>query len=286
MPNDRLAAALESWPKWSASPPTMVRELKGGLTNQSYLIQVGDTRLVLRLSAENANELGLDRALEIQVLQRASPSRVAPALVYGDPEGRVLITEYHAGACWQAMHSHEADKLQQLAQLLKTVHRLAPVDRVLDLHRRAEHYWLAINESNTPLVRTLRTLAPQLQDFFQRAAAACTQLRLCHNDLLAENLLIRNDAQLLALDWEYAAMGDPYFDLAVVIEGQQFDDASAQTLLEYYADVPIIAALQRLAPLRIIYCYLDLLWNLVQGVAPNQAMIESKFERLRNIVSA
>lgn len=277
--------ALASWPAWSDTPPALIGELEGGLTNQSYLLQAGDARLVLRLNAENTSELGLDRALEIQALQRASLAGIAPALVYSDPEGSVLITEYHGGQRWEATHAGEEDKLQQLARLLKTVHHLSPIDGILDLHARAKHYWLTIGEINTSLLQTLRTLAPQLQGLFQRARASCTQLCVCHNDLLAENLLLSDDGKLIALDWEYAAMSDPYFDLAVIIEGQQMNDASAQALLEYYADMPLNAALERLALLRVIYCYLDLLWTLVQGNTP-QSIIENKFERLRNLISA
>ena len=35
----------------------------------------------------------------------------------------------------------------------------------------------------------------------------------CHNDLLAANF-IRGAEQLWIVDWEYAGMGDRYFDLA------------------------------------------------------------------------
>ncbi|MGI9285624.1 MAG: choline/ethanolamine kinase family protein [Pseudomonadales bacterium] len=289
MPSDHLTAGLDSWPVWSATAPTLVGELKGGLTNRSYLLQTDDTRLVLRLNAENASELGLDRTLERQVLMRASRAKVAPGLVYSDPQGGFLITEYHGGRCWESKHSSDADKLLQLAQLLKTTHQLTPVDGILNLYQRAEHYWLTIDKAgagNSLVVQAIRALRQPLQNFFTRANKLCLQRCLCHNDLLAENLLIGNHGQLLALDWEYAAMGDPYFDLAVVVEGHQMDDAPIQILLEYYSDVPMNTALQRLALLRVIYSYLDLLWHLVQSGAPNLAMTKSKFERLRSLMSA
>ncbi len=289
MRNDRLTAALADWRAWSASPPAVIGELKGGLTNQSYLLQADDAHMVLRLNADNTGELGLDRALEQQVLHRASLAGVAPALVYSNPQGGVLITEYHAGQRWKIAHNHDANKLRQFARLLKTVHQLAPVDGALDLRQRAEHYWLTLNKAgpaNASLVHALRVLAPRLQEFFTRASAACTQLCVCHNDLLAANLLLTTNDHLLALDWEYAAMGDPYFDLAVVIEGQQFSDAAAQALLQYYANTPLNAGLQRLAPLRVIYCYVDVMWSLLQGHTLNRAIVERKFERLRYLLSA
>lgn len=289
MRSDRLKTALASWPAWSATKPSVIRELKGGLTNQSYLLQAGGKRLVLRLNADNTNDLGLDRALEIQVLQRASAAGVAPALVYSDQPRDILITKYHDGHRWEDNHSSDPNKLQQLAKLLKTTHGLPAVNGNLDLQQRADHYRLSMNKAGTangPLSQSIRALQQPLQEFFTHASKQCTHRTLCHNDLLAENLLTGNDAELIALDWEYAAMGDPYFDLAVVVEGHQMDDALVQILLENYTIERINAALQRLASLRVIYCYLDLLWHLVQSGAQNQAMLESKFERLRKLASA
>ena len=39
---------------------------------------------------------------------------------------------------------------------------------------------------------------------------------LCHNDLTVGNLLARGD-RLVAIDWEYAAMGSRYFDVAIAM---------------------------------------------------------------------
>ena len=40
---------------------------------------------------------------------------------------------------------------------------------------------------------------------------------LCHNDLTPDNLMIRGDS-LVAIDWEYAAMGSRYFDVAIACD--------------------------------------------------------------------
>ncbi len=289
MCSDRLTEALASWPHWNATEPSVVKKLKGGLTNQSYLIKADSAYLVLRLNAANTKQLGLDRALELQVLQRVSAAGVAPALVYSNLQSGILITRYHDDSRWVEKHSSESQKVQRLARLMKITHSLPSVDGALDLQQRADHYWQFINETDTAdssAAQSARTLQQPMQEFFTLASKLCTQQTLCHNDLLADNLLIGEDGKLIALDWEYAAMGDPYFDLAVVVEGHHMDAAAVQTLLTYYSDRPTKAALQRLSLLRAIYCYLDLLWNLVQSGAQNQAMFEDKVERLQHLTSA
>ncbi len=289
MRSDRLTAALASWPRWSATEPSVVSELKGGLTNQSYLIKAGSTLLVLRLNSQKTKQLGLDRALEIQVLKRASAAAIAPELIYGDPHRDILVTSYLDGQRWLQQHCSDAEKLQQLARLMKVTHGLPCVTGALNLQQRADHYWRSIRNSDAAgsgATQSARTLQKPMQEFFTRANEQCVQRTLCHNDLLADNLLSGKNGELIALDWEYAAMGDPYFDLAVVVEGHRMDAAAVHTLLTHYSDASTSAALQRLALLRTIYCYLDLLWNLVQSGAPNQAMVESKVERLQRLTAA
>ena len=45
----------------------------------------------------------------------------------------------------------------------------------------------------------------------------------CHNDLLAANF-IAGEQHLWIVDWEYAGMGDRYFDLANFAVNNELDD--------------------------------------------------------------
>lgn len=283
--DQRLAAALQSWPAWSAGKPRVIRALESGLTNQSYLLESGGIHYVLRLNASNTRQLGLDRALELQALELASKACLAPEFVHTDSRYDFLVTEYRDGHCWRTGYAAGDEKLRALARLLTGIHGLPQVDGCLDLQQRAAHYWRSIDRCyahDDKLVRAVRSLQSELAAIFERTAALCARPCVCHNDLLPENLLVTRDATLLALDWEYAAMGDPFFDLAVIVEGHAMDEAAALTLLTHYAGEPAQPALHRLAMLRIIYCYLDLLWQLLQCDSPNTVTINHKLERLQH----
>ena len=55
----------------------------------------------------------------------------------------------------------------------------------------------------------------------------------CHNDLLAENFLDSSE-KLWLIDWEYAAMGDPLFDLANFVANFELSDSQTMTLMTGY----------------------------------------------------
>ena len=54
----------------------------------------------------------------------------------------------------------------------------------------------------------------------------------CHNDLLNANFL--TNSQLHVLDWEYAGMGDLFFDLANFSDHHQLTDEQDRWLLKCY----------------------------------------------------
>jgi thiamine kinase-like enzyme len=89
----------------------------------------------------------------------------------------------------------------------------------------------------------------------------------CHNDLLAGNFL-RGKERIWIVDWEYAGMGDRYFDLANFAINNELDTSQHPELLaDYFAED---ANPRRLATLRLMLFMSDFreaMWGVVQTVA-------------------
>ncbi len=85
---------------------------------------------------------------------------------------------------------------------------------------------------------------------------------LCHNDLLRANR-IYSAGRLWALDWEYCAMASPWYDIAVVINGDSLSAPDADALLNaYLGRAPHAEERDTLHQYGCIYRYLELLWYL------------------------
>jgi hypothetical protein len=61
---------------------------------------------------------------------------------------------------------------------------------------------------------------------------------LCHNDVHHLNL-VDDGSRLWLLDWEYAAIGDPYFDLASVCCYHNFNAEQRSMLLDFYTRMAV-----------------------------------------------
>ena len=91
------------------------------------------------------------------------------------------------------------------------------------------------------------------------------QPRPCHDDLLAANFLQGRD-RVVIVDWEYAGMGDPFFDLGNFAVNNELDDADAERLLEAYFGEP--STPRRVAALglfRFMSDFREAMWGVVQS---------------------
>ena len=86
-----------------------------------------------------------------------------------------------------------------------------------------------------------------------------------HNDLLPANFL-RDGDRMQVIDWEYAGMGDRWFDLGNFAVNNELDDDQEALLLEAYFGEP--ANDQRRATLKLFRFMSDFreaMWGVVQA---------------------
>ncbi|WGL18000.1 choline kinase family protein [Microbulbifer bruguierae] len=251
----------DEWRRWSDSQPQLIRPLSGGLTNRSFLLQAGGDKLVLRINAGNSRALDLDRAAEADALRLASARHLCAPLVYIDPDHRYLLTRFVDGV---PMDLNQSEALAQVAQLLRQIHQLPPISARLDIADKANRYWQSIDRS-ARFFPALSKLHARMESLLRRTSNPQTY-RLCHNDLLPENLIVDNAGQLRAIDWEYAALGEPFFDLATVAQGYRLNQQQQQGLLAAYLQRPVEEAdRHKLAHWQRMYRYLSALWYAVQA---------------------
>jgi thiamine kinase-like enzyme len=232
--------------------------LTAGITNRNLRVRLGDGEYVVRLCDPGATVLGIDRACESEAGRRAAALGIGPEVVLAPPG--VLVTRWLGGGTLTGEQVRGSIGL--VATLLRTFHCSVP-----PLHHPFAVFRLA--ELHAGLARTLPGAYPAVRELAVRIEGALSGPEHapcpCHNDLLTANF-VSDGARIHLVDWEYAGMNDPFFDLGNLSVNNGFDEADDRTLLESYFGEP--GGERRFAALRLMRIVSDLreaTWGAVQA---------------------
>lgn len=218
-------------PNWANAKDLQIEPLEG-LTNSNYSVKVANKRFVLRVSGKNAARLCINRELEIEALLAASKAGIGPQVVHFIlPEGH-LVTRYINGRHWTLEQYRTEENLRRIVATVKRLHALPLVQAAFSPFHRVKEYASQAQAMRVPFPRGFDNLV-QKMEVIEREQARDTYpwQRFCHNDLFCVNVL--DDGEVRFVDWEFAGVGDIYFDLATLLFAYDSLDTLPRVLQEY-----------------------------------------------------
>ncbi|WP_269517758.1 phosphotransferase [Alteromonas sp. BMJM2] len=185
----------------------------------------------------------------------------------------------------QANSQPEALTPQQMAQVLAQLHALPVSGHPLNLYERWQHYLEVANITSTSalfdkvcelkhhVINSERTFSDG-SDAENRHNDNVTEsdIVICHNDLLRAHVLKATAIPPLLIDWEYAAIGNRYFDLASCCLINGFTEAESAQLVNTYADEMNICPQRALSQYKLFTDIVDVtnaLWRAAMDATAN-----------------
>lgn len=235
--------------------------LLDGITNRNYRVCFGGRDHVVRMCGAETELLGIDREAEHAAAQAAYEAGVGPEVTAYLAEDKCLVTAFVEAHGLEPVDVQE--EVGRVAAALRTVHHAHAVHATFSPFRVGERYRALTVERGGALPE----LCAEATAAARRIEEALPPFKpaLCHNDLLPANLLDDGE-RLWIIDWEYAAMGDPFFDLGNLSTMNGFELHDDQELLSAYLghyDEPDLA---RVRLHRAAAEYREGMWGVVQQV--------------------
>ncbi len=251
----------------------ILEKLAGGPTSDSWLLTAGDKLFVARIDKPLARLLGLNRHAELEVLHTVSAAGIGPNVIWANPNKGVLLTACIPGNAWSAVDVHDPVRLGALAQTLRRLHSLPPRGPVFAPGKMALTY---AREAGT---HSASDIAEQATKLAKRLLSETRRPALCHNDLVHSNVMDGETVRLI--DWEYSAVGDPYFDLAIVVRHHQLKADRVEKFLGAYFGAPGKEHFSRLEAFCRLYDQLAALWYLsVVNQAGHDTLYDEELKRV------
>ena len=282
---DELVAAMQRVPELAGTELTLAA-LSGGITNRNFLVTVAGRRdrYVIRLAGNDTHLLGISREVEHAATVAAAGVGVGPEVTaFIRPEG-YLVTRFIEGSPVSDEAVHQAGTLRRVGESLRRIHDGPPIPGLFIPFRIVEAY-RALAAARGVAIPPEYEIALA---FARRIELACLsnplEMRPCHNDLLNANF-IDDGARIRIVDWEYAGMGDPFFDLGnFSINHELTSDEDVEVLRAYDGGVRS-DRLARLALMRTMSDFREAMWGVLQqGISTLEvdfvAYAARHFERL------
>ncbi|HNK63534.1 MAG TPA: choline/ethanolamine kinase family protein [Anaerolineales bacterium] len=259
--------------------------LSGGITNLNFKIEADGRSYVIRLAGEGTDQLGIKRDVEFAANKAAGELGIAPEVVYFiEPEG-YIVTRFVTGKRIMPEDIVKPDYLMRIAQKLRLFHRNAPkLKGNFNVFRRVEML--------TKTAKGKGAHFPEDWDFIMKKMREAEKALLkdpyiptpCHNDLLNLNWLDEEVAgdigEIRLLDWEYAGMGDIFFDLGNFSHHHRLNEEQIRIFLTSYFGA---FTAKHYARLRIMWAMSELheaMWGTTQTVI---SKLEEDFQGYANL---
>jgi thiamine kinase-like enzyme len=243
-----------------------VLPLEGGITNRNFRVNFGGTDYVVRLPGKDTDLLGINREAERLATRKAAELRLGPDVAAMLDQPPCLVTRFVESREVTAAELRESGRVEEVAEGLGRFHRSG-------LKLPSDFHATAIVDRYAEVARSRGAALPErfqhARDCARKVVKAVRknaehQPLPCHNDLLTANFL--NDGErILIVDWEYAGMGDPFFDLGGFAVNSELSEADEERLLAaYFGEEATPRRRAALKLFRFMSDFREAMWGVVQ----------------------
>ncbi len=265
---DELVRAMQRVPELAGVELTLT-PLSGGITNRNFLVDLAGRRdrYVIRLAGNDTHLLGISREVEHAATVAAAGVGVGPEVTaFIRPEG-YLVTRFIEGSPVSDAAVHQPATIARVAASLRRIHD-GPAIPGLFVPLRIVEAYRALALARGVRIPTEFELAASIGRRIELACLANPiELRPCHNDLLNANF-IDDGERIRIVDWEYAGMGDPFFDLGNFSINHELSPEEDAALLATYDGPDVhparVTRLARLTLMRTVSDFREAMWGVLQ----------------------
>ena len=257
----------------------------GGRTNEVFYADHAGEQYVLRLPGKGTEDY-INRKNEAQAATLAAKAKVAPDIVFFDGWSGIMITRFvdHGVTMTPENFTSRAGALTRAAEVFKKLHTSGAVFNArFDLFSMIDDYLKILAAKNIVLPVGYADILKSAEAVRKALNANALPQVACHCDPLCENL-IDTGKRMWLVDWEYAGMNDPLWDLGHLAVEAELSTAQEDDMLAAYLASPP-SALER-GRFVIYKAMCDLVWMLRDLIRlANSTPSATRFERCKTLMA-
>ena len=202
--------------------------LKKGLISEIYLCNFNNIKSVIRLDLEIPDWLKIQRDSEIRILDLNNNNKSEKNILYHDLEKGILIRRFIEGNKFILNKINSDQQIELLGRAVKEIHK-------------TNYEKDAVNNFSNSINRYKEILKYKIQkdpileigfEIYEDLYRESHPMVFSHNDLTQENIIWNR--KYVFIDWEYAGINNPLFDIASIISSYSLNDQQIVSLWRGY----------------------------------------------------
>jgi len=228
--------------------------IKDGIYKDTYRCMYKSESAILSHYRIKKNHFNLDPKREVNLLNKINDLHLSPKALFFDENASIIITSEIQGVHFSEYNDRRF-LISRIAKGLLSLHSKDVIGVTHNFQDSLIAYgeYLEDKKEQYIFIKTIE-LYDSLSNLYEQHC-------LCHNDLHPENVFISGRIQFI--DWEYASLNLPYFDLAYAIEHFQMSETEALFFLSEYGESIHDIGLDDIEEFRKLSKFVTLIWLLI-----------------------
>jgi len=228
---DRLIKLIPEW----KGKLIKVNPINSGLTNINFEVTVGKKKYFLSMPYSNSELLNIDYENKYYNNKICGGINISPRVVHFIESENLLVTEFIKSKASSLTLFQSSKGIEQLVKNIKLLHNANPFLRNFNMFSQISYYQDILKKDYLP--KKLFKYVNNIKTLKQKLYLPNDKLVPCHNDLLAENI-INKDNQIFIVDFDYSGNNDPCFELGNLSVEMEYDDEQINRLVRcYYGEI-------------------------------------------------
>ncbi|WP_414838860.1 phosphotransferase [Carnobacterium sp. TMP28] len=229
--------------------------LKKGMTNDSFKFEVKNKSYIIRIPGAGTDKL-ISRSNEYDVYRVLKGKKISDNVVYISNESGIKITEFWETA--RVSDPFDQKDVQQCMKKLREFHNSdLKVAHTFNPFEEIEFYE-SLRQGKPSVFKDYAEVKKNVLSLEKLVNQLPKNFVLAHIDSVSDNFLFVEE-DVFVIDWEYAAMQDPHFDVGMFAIYSMYNREQTDYLIDSYFSGECTEE-TRLK----IYCYMaigGLLWS-------------------------
>ena len=213
-----------------------IRCLKSGMTNKSFLFQVGERHYICRIPGPGS-ELLVNRRQEAAVYEAIRDLGISEHVVYLDSRTGYKISEYYEGS--HNARANHPEEIKACMAILRKLHGSGlTVNHSFDIRERIDFYERLCMAGKGTLFEDYDSVREKMERLMNRLEHLNRPKTLSHIDSNPDNFICLPDGSVRLIDWEYAGMCDPLIDISMCAIYAYYTEEQMNQLAKLYLERP------------------------------------------------